>query len=165
MKRLALMAGLLVLAESPIAAAESTAPSADQSAAAIIEEYCLNIRDKAAEARAALQLEALSNMEARLDSKIAELEARRAEVELWVGRQEAILKAANAGLVEIYAKMDPEAAALQLSEVGRSTAVSILSQLSPRNASAIMTVMEPARAADLVKALASPLAASKKGGG
>lgn len=45
--------------------------------------------------------------------------------------------------VEIYAKMDPEAAALQLSEVGRSTAVSILSQLSPRKASAIMTVMEP----------------------
>jgi flagellar motility protein MotE (MotC chaperone) len=162
MKRLATLIGVFLLGGGHAGLAEDKEAAGRDSATAIIQDYCLDIRDKAAEARAAWQAETLKGLEAKLVMKIAELEAKRLEVQSWVERQEAILKSANAGLVEIYAKMDPEAAALQLSEVGRTTAVAILSQLSPRSASAIMNVMEPGRAAELVKALASPLAARKE---
>jgi flagellar motility protein MotE (MotC chaperone) len=165
MKRLTVLIGVFLLTGSHAVLAEGQEGAGGESATAVIEEYCLNIRDKAAEARGVWQAETLKSLEARLETKITELEARRLEVQGWVERQEAILKAANAGLVDIYAKMDPDAAAMQLSEVGRTTAVSILSQLSPRNASAIMNVMEPRRAAELVKALASPLVTKKETGG
>ena len=99
--RLLLLAGIFVLAGFQAAMAETTAPADAESAAAVIEEYCLNITDKASEARTAWQSQNLKDLEVKLDTKISELEAKRIEVQGWVERQDAIGKAANAGLVEI----------------------------------------------------------------
>lgn len=131
---------------------------AETDPAAIIQDYCLAIADAAADARIAHQERQLKALEEEVEKKLTALDARRVELETWVEKYEAMLKTANAGLVGIYAKMDPETAARQLAEVSRTTAVSIIAQLTARNASAILNEMPPEAAAELVKALAAPLA-------
>jgi flagellar motility protein MotE (MotC chaperone) len=76
-----------------------------------------------------------------------------------------MLKAAAKELVDIYAKMDPEAAAKQLAELDTTTATSVIRQLSPRGASAILNVMEAKQAARLAKAIASATVQPKKENG
>lgn len=130
---------------------------------AVIREYCLNVSDKAAEARTAWLERNLAALRDDVTAKIEKLEAKTVEVRSWVEKQQEMLQAANKGLVEIYAKMDPEAAAAQLSEVDLRTAVSILRQLSPRSASEILNVMEPDKAADVVRAIAAVMQTKKAG--
>jgi flagellar motility protein MotE (MotC chaperone) len=136
------------------------APANDE---AVIQEYCLNISDKAAEARTAWLESNLAALRDAATAKIEELEAKTVEVRFWVERQQEMLQAANKGLVEIYAKMDPEAAAAQLSEIDPRMTVSILRQLSSRSASEILNVMEPGKAADIVKAIAAVMQTGKPG--
>lgn len=122
-------------------------------------DYCLNISDKAAETRMARQVEALKQLEGEIDLKISELEKRAAGVQAWVDKQERLQSAASAGVVEIYAAMDPEAAARQMSKTDPRLASSVLRQLKPKQASLILNEMKPEQAALLVKAIA---AASKE---
>ncbi len=143
--------------------AGDAAPLADETAA--IQEFCLDFADKAAEARTAWLAANLDKLRDDVTAKIGELEKKRLEVQGWVETQRAMLLAANQGLVDIYAKMDAEAAAILLGEIDVKTAVSILRQLKPRDASAVLTVMEPAKAAVLVKAIAAALQDQKPGRG
>lgn len=122
-----------------------------------VAEYCLNIADKATDARVAWQTESLEKLKAELEAKIAQLAARQTEVQGWVEKQQEILSAAEAGLVEIYAKMDPEVAAEQLATLDLRLASSLLRQLKPRAASTILNEMAPDRAALLVKSIAAAL--------
>lgn len=115
--------------------------------------YCLDIVDKAADARVARQAVRLKELEASLESRIRELEQRRDEVRQWVEQQKKLLEAAEAGLVAIYARMEPEAAAGQIALLDSRLAVSVLHQLKPREASAILNVMKAERAAELVRLL------------
>lgn len=152
-RSLAHFGAVLTLQVSQVAASE-TSPTAgagpDLSPAA---RYCLNIADKAADARLALQTERLKQLEEKVTERIAVLEQRRDEVKAWVEKQEALLKAAEANLVEIYSKMDPEAAANQLASLDPGMAASVLHQLKPRDASGILDVMQTEKAALLVKIL------------
>lgn len=143
--------------------AEDAAPPFDETAA--IQEFCLDFADKAAEARTAWLEANLGKLRDDVTAKIGELEKKRLEVQGWVETQRAMLLAANQGLVDIYAKMDAEAAAVQLGQIDVRTAVSILRQLKPRDASAILTAMEPGKAALLVKAIAAALQDKKPGQG
>lgn len=142
----------LVMVQAMPAWPETPTTGDGDSAAAV---YCLNIADKAADARLARQTARLDELEAQVESRIAVLEQRRDEARQWVERQESLLKAAEASLVEIYAKMDPEAAAGQLALLDARLAASVLHQLKAREASAILNVMKTDRAADLVRMLAS----------
>lgn len=123
--------------------------------ASVAADYCANFADRANDARVAWQTEKLKKLESDLDAKIAALEAKRAEIASWVGKREAMLKAAGQELAGIYAKMDPEAAAAQLAKLDTATATSVLRQLSPRGASAILNVMDASKAAVLAKAIAN----------
>jgi flagellar motility protein MotE (MotC chaperone) len=76
-----------------------------------------------------------------------------------------MLKAAGKELVDIYAKMDPEAAALQLTQLDTGTATSVIRQLSPRGAGAILNVMEAKQAAKLAKAIANATLKNRKDDG
>ena len=107
----------------------------------------------------------LKKIEAEIDVKIVALETRQSELQQWIGKREAMLKAAAKELVDIYAKMDPEAAAKQLAELDTTTATSVIRQLSPRGASAILNVMEAKQAARLAKAIANATLQPKKEGG
>lgn len=119
-----------------------------------IARFCSNITDAALDARVAWQLKELESAEAKLKQRIAELEEKRAEYESWLKLREDFLKKAEESVVEIYSRMNPEAAALQIASMADDTAAAVLAKLRVRNASAILNEMEPARAAHLANTLA-----------
>ena len=128
---------------------------AEDSGTSLAEDYCANITDQAADARIAWQMENLEKLRDEVTKKITALEAKRAELQGWIEKREQALQAASQELAGIYAKMDPEAAAVQLARIDTATATAILRKLNARGASAILNVMETDRAAALVKAIAA----------
>jgi flagellar motility protein MotE (MotC chaperone) len=118
-----------------------------------IPQFCGSVADAAVDARLAWQLKELEKAENQLRDRIAEVEAKRAEYEKWMELRDEFLKKAEAGVVEIYSRMKPEAAALQIASMSDETAAAVLAKLSPRNSSAIFGEMDPARAAHLADLL------------
>lgn len=112
-------------------------------------EYCASIADAAADARVAWQKKTLADLDIEIGKRIALLEAKTEEFRQWVARRDAFSKKAHDGLIRIYARMRPDAAAMQLANIDEETAASLLTKLEPRNASAILGEMEPAKAARL----------------
>jgi flagellar motility protein MotE (MotC chaperone) len=117
-------------------------------------EFCKNITDAALDARVAWQQKQLEASEAKLRERIAELEAKRAEYEKWLKLREDFLKNAEESVVEIYSRMNPDAAAQQIASMADETAAAVLAKLRVRSASAILNEMEPGRAAHLADTLA-----------
>jgi flagellar motility protein MotE (MotC chaperone) len=117
-------------------------------------KFCANVADAASDARVAWQQKELEATEAKLRQRIAELEAKRAEYEQWLKLREDFLKKAEDNVVEIYSRMNPEAAALQIASMADETAAAVLAKLRVRNASTILNEMEPARGAHIANILA-----------
>lgn len=140
------------------ASAEATGSAEPGSSAssAVIQQYCTNMRDAAAEARIAQQMRLLGEVEREVEDRITTLDARRSEFEEWLQRREELLAQVQENLVSVYAKMRPDAAAMQLAILDAEMAASVLSSLPPRIASAIMNEMEPQHAADLVLTMSGP---------
>jgi len=132
--------------------ASEPAPASQHSSDAT--KFCDNIADAALDARVAWQQKELEAAEAKLRERIAELEAKRAEYEQWLKLREDFLRKAEDSVVEIYSRMNPEAAAQQISSMADDTAAAVLAKLRVRNASAILNEMEPARGAHLADTLA-----------
>jgi flagellar motility protein MotE (MotC chaperone) len=116
-------------------------------------QFCANIADAAADARFTLQKQALADMEKEIDSRIKVLEAKRVEYEEWLRRRNEVLEKADETVVSIYARMRPDAAALQLTNMDEEIAAAVIARLSPRVASAVLNEMEPARAAQLANVI------------
>jgi flagellar motility protein MotE (MotC chaperone) len=164
MRTLALSAFVFALSVSP-AAADSVAAGNKADLGLITgsinapeaktesEQYCVNITDKAADARFAWQAKTIGDLEKEIDKRIEELDAKRAEYQQWLAQRDEMLAKAEGHVVQIYAKLRPDAAALQLSALDDDIAAALLSKLSARNASAILAEMEPGRAAQLTKAI------------
>ena len=114
-----------------------------------VRMFCANNVATAGAARIAWQAAKLEELETRLQQKIVELEAKRAEYEDWLRKRDEALKKASTAVVAIYSKMEPEAAANELSQMDDETAAAVLSKLNTRSASAILGEMDPARAAQL----------------
>ncbi len=135
-----------------------TVDKKDQPAAAVqesdIARFCSNITDQALDARVAWQQKELEATEVKLKQRIAELEAKRAEYEEWLKLREDFLKKAEENVVEIYSRMNPEAAAQQIASMADDTAAAVLAKLKVRVASSILNEMEPARGAHLADTLA-----------
>jgi flagellar motility protein MotE (MotC chaperone) len=148
--RRAAVAVALASAPSSAARAEEGAPAASPDAAA----YCASIVDAAADARHALQMQALAELQAEVEDRIAELEARRAELQEWLARREAFAGKAEENVVAIYARMRPDAAAAQLVAMDEETAAAVLAKLNPRSASAILNEMDAKTAAGLAHVMA-----------
>jgi flagellar motility protein MotE (MotC chaperone) len=138
-------------ATSSLDATEPAPPSQPESDVA---KFCSNIADAALDARVAWQQKELEAAEAKLRQRIAELEAKRAEYEQWLKLREDFLKKAEDSVVEIYSRMNPEAAAQQIASMADDTAAAVLAKLRVRSASAILNEMEPARGAHLADTLA-----------
>ncbi len=103
-----------------------------------IEQFCGNIADAARDRRYALQKQQLEDLRANVDDHIAALEAKRAEYEDWLKRRQDFIEKAKDNLVQIYANMDPDAAAAQLAALHVDLAAAILMKLEPRKASTIL---------------------------
>lgn len=126
-------------------------------------QYCVNVRDVAADARYAWQKSTLEALDKRLAERIAALEAKRAEYEAWLKKRQDFLAAARDDVVAIYAKMRPEAAAGQLTSLDDEMAAAVLARLNARASSAILNEMDPARASQLATTLAGMTELSAKG--
>ncbi len=134
---------------APTAVSQTVETSRDDNALA----YCRNIANAAADARFARQAQSLAAMEKEIETRIAQLEAKRAEYQEWLARREAFLKKADEALIAVISQMRPDAAAAQISVMADEAAAAILAKLNPRSASAIMNEMEPARAASLTNTM------------
>ncbi|WP_102958749.1 MotE family protein [Mangrovicella endophytica] len=135
-----------------------------------VESYCLNIADKVQDARYAAQTAQLKEIEGQIDQKIAELEAKRQDFQRWLEERQKFLDAASPIVIDIYAKMKPDAAAAQLAGLDQATAASVLAKLKTRTASSILAEMPAKAAADLAALIVAkttdpdaPIAAPKDG--
>ena len=117
------------------------------------QQFCINIADKAADARFAWQTKTIAELEKEIDKRISELDSKRAEYQEWLKNRDELLAKAEGHVVEIYAKMQTEAAAQQLAALDDDVAAALLAKLNARKASAILNEMEPGRAAQLTKAM------------
>ena len=113
------------------------------------DDYCTNIANPAADARFAWQKKMLADMEQEIVKRIAVLEEKTAEYQKWLVRRDEFSKKANETVLRIYARMRPDAAAVQLAALDEETAASVLTKLEPRAASLILNEMESAQAVRL----------------
>lgn len=156
-RRLALpVAGVLMLS-IPGAFAQEHSPAGDitPSSQDEVKQFCGNIADPARDQRYVLQKQELDKLRADVDTRIAELEKRKAEYQDWLKRRDDFLKQAEAGLTDIYKKMKPDAAAVQLQDVKTEVAAAIIMKLGPRQSSLILNEMDPQKAAVLANIIAS----------
>lgn len=141
---------------------KSNAAAPDKSADGGVARYCANVAPVAAEARIAWQTRRLTELEAQIKQRIAELEKKEAEAREWVTKRETLMNSASDDVVAIYGKMEPEAAAAQLASMDEAMAVAILGKLSTHAASAILNEMEATKAGRLTGVMSGAAAAEKK---
>ena len=148
---------LLVLAPCALPAQAATPEDGNSDAGIkkVIEDYCSAISDKAGELRVARQAAALKALQAQVEERLNELEQRKSELEDLVKKREALRNLAEKEIVDIYAGMNPEIAAIQMDKVDVKLAASVLRQLKPRQASAVLNEMKPELAAKMVKIIAA----------
>ncbi len=113
------------------------------------ERYCSNIANPALDARNALQLAEIKKAEEEISAKIDELDAKRAEVEKWLGERRTFIESTSDIVINIYTGMKPDAAAAQMTALERPVAASLLARLKPRQASAILAEMPAPVASEL----------------
>ncbi len=130
-----------------------TTPAAAVASTSDAANFCAALRDPAAEARFAWQANTLKGLETKLAETLKKLEERKAELQLLTDQRAAEVKQAEARMTEIFSRMRPDAAALQLAAMDQSVAIAVLGKLPPRAASAVLNEMEASRAAQLAEAM------------
>ena len=120
-----------------------------------IRRFCTNIADAARDRRYSLQRMELETLQSDIEGRIAALESKRAEYEEWLKRRDDFIEQAQGGLVDIYGRMRPDAAAERLAELRADLAAAILMKLDSRQASVILNEMDPKVAATLTAVIAS----------
>jgi len=145
-------------APKPKAAADKPGNAADPDAS----RYCANVAPSIAEARIAWQTKRLAELDGQVRQRIADLEKAEASARQWIARRDDLMKAARDDLVAIYAKMEPESAARQLSALDDRIAAAVLSKLKPSAAGAILGEMESDRASRLASLISGVNQEEKK---
>ena len=150
------LAPVLILSISGALAQEGQKPKpAVKTAREEIKAFCANIADSARDQRYLLQKEELVKLQAQVDDRMSQLEKKKSEYESWLKQRNEFLKKAEAGLVDIYKGMKPDAAAGQLNLVDPNLASAIIMKLSPRQSSLILAEMEPQKAAALTEIISA----------
>ncbi|KQT86016.1 MotE family protein [Aurantimonas sp. Leaf443] len=151
---------------SPDGRTELVAPEPSE-----VERYCAAIADPARDTRAGLQQKRLQELEAQVSAKVDELEAKRREYQDWLEQRRAFIESTSTIMLDIYAKMKPDAAASQLAGIERTTAASIIAKLKSRQAGDILAEMPAEVAAEIAnlivektdKAAANAVSAKRQG--
>jgi flagellar motility protein MotE (MotC chaperone) len=166
--RVALSVAVVLLA-CPAFAQDGRAPekakpkvAADKAPDIEASRFCANAGPSIAEARVAWETKRLSDLDAQVKQRLADLEKAEASVQEWVAKRDAMLKSASDDLVAIYAKMQPETAATQIAAMDDQMAAAILSKLKSGAAGAILNEMEAERASKLAVVLSGSTGAGKK---
>ncbi|HEY1864425.1 MAG TPA: hypothetical protein VGG77_12230 [Roseiarcus sp.] len=142
--------------KTPDKALAEKAPDIDAS------RFCANAAPAIAEARIAWETKQLSDLDAQVKQRLADLEKAEASMQDWVAKRDAMLKSASDDLVAIYAKMQPETAAAQIAAMDDQMAAAILAKLKAGVAGAILNEMEAERASKLAVVLSGAAGAGKK---
>ena len=124
--------------------------------------FCANAGPSIAEARIAWETRQLTDLDAQVKQRLADLEKAEVSVKDWIAKRDASLKAASDELVAIYAKMQPETAATQIAAMDDQMAAAILGKLKPSAAGAILNEMEAERASKLAVVLSGTTSGEKK---
>ncbi|TCV76072.1 flagellar motility protein MotE (MotC chaperone) [Neorhizobium sp. R1-B] len=111
-----------------------------------IQKFCTNIADAARDQRYLLQKQELEKLQADVDARIEALEQRTAEYQDWLKRRNDFLARAQAGLVDMFKTMKPDAAAPQLQEMRMEIAAAIIMQLPARQSALFLSEMDPEKA-------------------
>lgn len=119
------------------------------------QQFCDNIKDVARERRYAIKTKELNELRDAVERRIAALEKKRSEFEVWMNRRDEFAAMADSTLIDIYSKMRPDAAAGRLEMINDMLAASILMKLSPRVAGVILNEMKAQKAADITRIIAS----------
>lgn len=117
--------------------------------ASAAQQYCFNTSDSAQDARFAWQAKKIKEMEAELDKRAQQLEAKTEAYKHWLDRRDEFSRKAHEKLVSFYARMRPDAAALQLATVNEEMAAAVMMKLETKVASQILGEMDPERAAKI----------------
>jgi flagellar motility protein MotE (MotC chaperone) len=162
-----MIATAIAVLSAPASPQDTRKPDADAKKAEAdsgdgVQQYCANIASSAADARIAWQMKRMAELDAQIKQRIVELETKEAESKQWIDQREALMKKADDGIVAIYAKMQPEAAAAQMGVMEDTIAAALLTKLNPRVSSAILNEMEAGRAAKLTDLMAGSAAGGKK---
>jgi flagellar motility protein MotE (MotC chaperone) len=165
----AILFSLAALLACPAVAQDGRAPesqkwkaTADKAGDIEASRFCANVAPSIAEARIAWQTKRLSELDAQVKQRLADLEKAEASVQEWVAKRDTILKAASDNLVAIYGKMQPETAAIQIAAMDDQMAAAILGKLKPGTAGAILDEMEAERASKLAAFLSGATNGEKK---
>lgn len=120
-----------------------------------IRNFCDNIADAAKDRRYLLQREELHKLQTQVDERIDALKIQRDDYKQWLEKRNDFLEKAEVGLVEIFKKMKPDAAAKQLEIIDQNIAAALIMKLSPRLSSQIFNEMKAEVAATLATIIAS----------
>ncbi|MGG7516270.1 MotE family protein [Allorhizobium undicola] len=145
--------GIVLLSALP-GASQQVIPAGNASADDI-QRFCTSIADPARDQRYLLQKQDLEKLQADVNERIATLEQRRAEYQDWLTRRDQFMHQAQAGLVDIYKNMKPDAAAPQLAKVDVMLAAAIIMKLPAKQSSLILTEMDPQQAAQVAGIMSS----------
>jgi flagellar motility protein MotE (MotC chaperone) len=111
-----------------------------------IQKFCGNIADQARDQRYLLQKQELEKLQADVDDRIKTLESRTTEYQDWLKRRNDFVQRAQAGLVDIFKTMKPDAAAPQLEQMKMEIAAAIIMQLPARQSALFLSEMDPEKA-------------------
>lgn len=118
------------------------------------QQYCSSILDATSAAQIAQQTRNLQKAQKEIDDRIALLTAKAEVLKSWMKLREDFVAHATDSLVEIYSRMKPDSAAVQLAAMNEMTSAAIISRLSPKVSSPIMAEMDAAKAARLSAVIA-----------
>ncbi|MBZ0163221.1 MAG: MotE family protein [Notoacmeibacter sp.] len=119
-----------------------------------VTRFCSNVIDEARERRYALKEQELQALMKDVESRIAVLEEKRAAYVEWMRRREDFASQATESIVDIYAKMRPDAAAQRMEILQADLAAAILLKLPSRNAGIILNEMSAKSAAVITSIIA-----------
>jgi len=119
-----------------------------------VQMYCTNMRDKVLDARFEWQRKRLQELDGSVAAQVRKLEARIAEHRKWYELRKAFAERARNTLVKVLARMRPDAAASQLSNMDAMTASAIILRLDVDQSSKILNEMDPVKAAELSSVIA-----------
>lgn len=146
---------VLALAITPSSATEPAPQAVSGAPPSDAAQFCANVKDEARERRYALKEQEIGALMVQVDERIKALEKKRAEFEEWQNRREQFAKLATEGLVDIYAKMRPAAAAERLGKLSTELSASILMKLSSRQSGVILNEMDVEIAATITNVIAA----------
>lgn len=135
---------------------EAAKPAEPAGAATEAKQFCANNLAIAGDARIAWQTSKLLDLEAQIKQRLADLEARKAQLVEWLQKHDEVMKKATDDVIAIYMHMKPDAAASQLAVMDDATAAALIAKLPPRLAGPILNEMEPPRAAQLTHGMLAP---------